>query len=206
MQVVPDQKKGYYHYVYGVDTSSSACVAAYITDCINQHNQQTAQMSQFSADVPQEAKDNSKQEEKSSGGLKSFLKKKKDERKEKEMEHYIQRVTKGTFCIYDIVSKKDIRVEIAIPGGTQVFAMDSTTNFHHEIKGIHEWNNVYVSSVLRALESSELPCPLMRIVRELETPSNFQEFLQIAQNIFQRECKLVYDNSQQKKYMQEGSQ
>lgn len=28
-------KRGYYHYVYGVDTSSSACVAAYITDCIN---------------------------------------------------------------------------------------------------------------------------------------------------------------------------
>ena len=28
---------GLYHYVYGVDTSSSACVAAYVTDCINSH-------------------------------------------------------------------------------------------------------------------------------------------------------------------------
>ena len=35
MESIQGMKRGFYHYVYGVDTSSSACVAAYITDCIN---------------------------------------------------------------------------------------------------------------------------------------------------------------------------
>ena len=38
MDAISGMKRGFYHYVYGVDTSSSACVAAYITDCINQHS------------------------------------------------------------------------------------------------------------------------------------------------------------------------
>jgi Na+-translocating ferredoxin:NAD+ oxidoreductase RNF subunit RnfB len=38
MEAITGMKRGFYHYVYGVDTSSSACVAAYITDCINQHS------------------------------------------------------------------------------------------------------------------------------------------------------------------------
>lgn len=68
-------RRGHYHYVYGVDTSSSACVAAYLTDCINQHNM-----------TKHEGKD------------------KKDP--------VIERVTKGVFCIYDVVTKRDVRVEI----------------------------------------------------------------------------------------------
>ena len=31
---------------------------------------------------------------------------------------------KATFCMYDIVMKRDVRVEISIPGGTHVFAVD----------------------------------------------------------------------------------
>ena len=84
-------KKGFYHYVYGVDTSSSACVAAYITDCINQHNQ-------------------------GSGGKKSL--KEKLFKKGEESEAIIEKVLKGTFCIFDIVTRRDVRVEITIPGGT----------------------------------------------------------------------------------------
>ena len=38
VEQVPGSRRGFYHYAYGVDTSSSACVAAYLTDCINQHN------------------------------------------------------------------------------------------------------------------------------------------------------------------------
>jgi ChAPs (Chs5p-Arf1p-binding proteins) len=34
------------------------------------------------------------------------------------------KITKATFCMYDIVLKRDVRVEISIPGGTHVFAMD----------------------------------------------------------------------------------
>ena len=73
VESVKGSARGFYHYVYGVDTSSSACVAAYITDCINLHHNK-------------------------------YANKKKDD--------VVERVIKGTFCIYDIVTKRDIRVEI----------------------------------------------------------------------------------------------
>jgi hypothetical protein len=53
-----------------------------------------------------------------------------------------------------------------------------------------------MSSVLRSLDSQNLPCPTMRVLQELSTPDQFSEFLQVAQSIFQRECKLVYENTQ----------
>ena len=34
------------------------------------------------------------------------------------------KIMKATFCMYDIVMKRDVRVEISIPGGTHVFAVD----------------------------------------------------------------------------------
>lgn len=45
------------------------------------------------------------------------------------------KITKATFCMYDIVMKRDVRVEISIPGGTHVFAMDETMT-KHPITGI----------------------------------------------------------------------
>jgi hypothetical protein len=72
--------------------------------------------------------------------------------------------------------------------------------------GILEWNNVFMSSVLRSLDGPSLPCPVMRVVRELKTPSNFQEFLQVAQNIYLRECKLVFDNAQGFRTNQQAAQ
>jgi hypothetical protein len=89
-------------------------------------------------------------------------------------------VLKGTFCIYDIVTKRDIRVEIQIPGGTNVYALDQHSDQHHEIQGILEWNNVFMSSVLRSLDVPNLPCPIMRVLRELHSPQNFEDFLQVA--------------------------
>lgn len=38
------------------------------------------------------------------------------------------KITKATFCMFDIIMKRDVRVEIAIPGGTHVFAMDESQN------------------------------------------------------------------------------
>ena len=162
---------GLYHYVYGVDTSSSACVAAYVTDCINQHTTNgslglqgqasTANLS-LSTQATSQGKGSSSADE----------------------SKIIEKVIKGVFCIYDIVTKRDVRVEVQIPGGTQVYALEHGSDVQREIMGILEWNNVFMSSVLRSLEAPKLPCPVMRVVRELKTPESFQDFLQVAQNIF----------------------
>lgn len=74
----------------------------------------------------------------------------------------------------------------------------SDLSVQHTIGGVHEWNNVYMSSMLRALQAPNLPCPVMRVVRELKTPEVFEEFLQVAQNIFQRDCKLNYEMDPQR--------
>lgn len=76
---------------------------------------------------------------------------------------------KGVFCIFDIFTKRDIRVEISIPGGTQVYALDGNSDAQNDIIGTVEWNNVFMSSVLRSFETPNLPCPTMKVLRELKT-------------------------------------
>ena len=75
------------------------------------------------------------------------------------------KITKASFCMFDIVMRRDIRVEIQIPGGTHVFAMDENSS-KLPITG-NEWNFVFMSSLLRSFEPK--PCPAMRIVSELST-------------------------------------
>lgn len=124
---------GFFHYIYGVDASSSASVAAYIKSII------------------QKSETNSK-----------------------------IKITKATFCMYDIVMKRDVRVEISIPGGTHVFAMDE--NLTKLPIGSGEWNYVFMSSLLRSFEPR--PCPSFRVVNELSSPEIFKDFLLVANSLF----------------------
>ena len=84
---------GFFHYVYGVDASSSASVAAYIKSMI-----QSSETSRYIPVLIQPT-------------------------------YFIYskiKITRATFCMYDVVLRRDVRVEITIPGGTHVFAMDET--------------------------------------------------------------------------------
>lgn len=64
-------------------------------------------------------------------------------------------------------------MEISIPGGTQVYALDGNSDAHQDIVGTSEWNNVFVSSVLRSLEVPNIPTPILRVLRELKTHESF---------------------------------
>lgn len=79
-----------------------------------------------------------------------------------------------------MVTRRDVRVEIQIPGGTQVYAV--TAEEEQEIASIDEWNNVFMSSCLRAFEIK--PVPVMRVVPELDSVDRLKEFLDIASQIF----------------------
>ena len=83
---------------------------------------------------------------------------------------------KAIFCIYDIVLKRDVRVEITFPGGTHVYAIDEQ-NQKQPINGI-EWNFVFMSSILRSFVPARAPA--MRIVNELETRDLFRDFCLVA--------------------------
>lgn len=95
-------RQGYYHHVYGVDTSSTATPSAYIKSVIANQT----------------------------GGTNSKKAKVK--------------VISATFCTYDIVTQRDIRVEICFPGSTNVVAYDKNGE-RSPLEPSH-WNYVFVSS------------------------------------------------------------
>ena len=134
------QRWGSFHYVYGVDCSSSASIAVYINGLINNIE--------------------------SEGWFKKGNK-----------------IIKAIFCMYDIVLKRDVRVEISIPGGTHVYAVNSE-NAKQPISGAQEpqWNFVFVSSILRSLEPKN--SDHVKIVAELDTKENFQDFITVASNLY----------------------
>lgn len=136
---------GYYHYVYGVDCSSSASIAVYINSLI-------------------------KAQEKD-----GWMKKQKF------------KIVKAIFCIYDPMTRLDVRVEVNIPGGTNAYSM-THENVKAPITGI-EWNFVFVSSILRAFNPQYSNC--LRIVNELETKQDFSDFLLVVGSLH----KAGYSNS-----------
>lgn len=83
---------------------------------------------------------------------------------------------KAIFCIFDIVLRRDVRVEISIPGGTNVYAVDED-NAKNPISGI-QWNFVFMSSILRSFHPSPAPC--LKIIAELENKDVFKDFILVA--------------------------
>lgn len=79
------------------------------------------------------------------------------------------KIISATFCIYDIVTKRDIRIEICFPGSTNVIAL----NEHGERSplGSHDWNNVFVSSQLRSFHKTH--CYVARTVPQFSTDATF---------------------------------
>ena len=127
---------GSFHYVYGVDWSSSASIAVYINKLIN--------------DIEAE------------GWYKKNAK-----------------IVKAIFWIFDIVMKRDVRVEITIPGGTNVYAVNEE-NEKHNISGI-QWNFVFVSSILRSFEPKYTQN--IKVISELDSKELFNDFMLVASSL-----------------------
>ena len=140
---------GFFHYVYGVDWSSSASIAVYINSLI-------------------------KLQEKD-----GWMKKQKF------------KVVKCIFWIYDPISKADVRVEVSIPGGTNVYSI-SPDNTKSPITGI-QWNFVYVSSILRSF--NPVYWEYMRIIPELTTKEDFKDFLLVASSLHKQNISFSTLNS-----------
>lgn len=82
--------------------------------------------------------------------------------------------------MYDVVLRRDVRVEISIPGGTHVFAMDETQQKQPITGG--EWNYVFMSSLLRSFEPKV--CPSFRVINELSQEDQYNDFFLVANNLF----------------------
>jgi Chs5-Arf1p-binding protein BUD7/BCH1 len=106
--------QGFFHYVFGLETSSQATVAAYIS--------KIAQL---------------------------------------DPKQKVAKCTLGIFCIYDIFTKQDIRVEISMPGGISIFAVaENRKKFAAQPK----WENLRFSSQIRSI--SPQPFQFARVLSE----------------------------------------
>jgi tetratricopeptide (TPR) repeat protein len=76
--------------------------------------------------------------------------------------------------------KRDVRVEVTIPGGTHVYAV-SEANEKHAISGI-QWNFVFVSSILRSFEPKN--SDHIKVIAELDSKELFNDFLIVASNLY----------------------
>ncbi|CDW88693.1 clathrin-coated vesicle protein [Stylonychia lemnae] len=146
---------GFFHYVYGVDASSSASVAAYIKSIIQTQETNSQILLMFSQN-----------------------------------KHRKIKITKATFCMYDVVLRRDVRVEISIPGGTHVFAMDEN-QVKQQITG-GDWNYVFMSSLLRSFEPRS--CPSFRVIGELNTEDLYNDFFLVANNLFRLCTQKIWIN------------
>lgn len=79
-----------------------------------------------------------------------------------------------------MILKRDVRVEVTIPGGTHVYAVNEE-NEKNSISGI-QWNFVFTSSILRSFEPKN--CPNVRIVSELDSKDLFNDFILVASNLY----------------------
>lgn len=86
------------------------------------------------------------------------------------------KIIKAIFCIYDPVSKIDVRVEVSIPGGTNVYSVDQD-NVKAPLTDI-QWNVVFISSILRSFNPCAANC--LRIENELQTREEFKDFLLVS--------------------------
>ena len=89
--------------------------------------------------------------------------------------------TLTTFCSYDMVTKRDIRVEISFPGSTNVIAYDQDGE-RSTIKG-SEWNYIFVSSQLRSFY--QRACYVGRSVQLLQSISSFEDFLIVVRSMYE---------------------
>lgn len=74
------------------------------------------------------------------------------------------------------MSKIDVRVEVSIPGGTNVYSINQD-NLKSPISGI-QWNFVFISSILRSF--NPLYAQGVKVVSELQTKEDFKDFLLVS--------------------------
>ncbi|KAI3649808.1 hypothetical protein MP228_005440 [Amoeboaphelidium protococcarum] len=154
-------ESGSYHVVTGVDCSSSASIAVYLTNAASAAaNSQT--------NVLQKQKQQSKQESyvlqplsledylsssDSGDNQPASARPTSTQSKSKAIKHSKQSLKFGTYCVWNAFSRVDVRVEVRIPGGVASYAIDPHGNKRIAMTDLL-WEETYVSAALRSMSIS----------------------------------------------------
>ena len=92
------------------------------------------------------------------------------------------KVVYGCFCVYDLFSKYDIRVEIQIPGHSSAYLINANGE-RFEADEVH-WQGGYLSSVLRAMYPAR--GSIVATVTFFKTIEDVEEFMEITEKFWDK--------------------
>lgn len=106
------------------------------------------------------------------------------------------KLLQGTFCIMDLFSRHDIRVEVRIPGQLHSYALNENGEIHN--MNPYYWKGAYISSVMRYFYRE--PAPASNIHIWPNSPSDFRYFFNIAWDFLHRLGFVIGDLSDTVRY------
>ena len=135
--------KGFFHFIYGADTSSQATVAAYFQEFISKARSHKG------------------------------------------------RITHGFFCVFDLFSRQDVRMEVKIPGSFEVLAY-SENGSKRPVSDI-QWKGAFISSILRALKP--VIGPGLRVLDPLESKVSLPLIVEAAKALLPQ-CGFIFGDAE----------
>lgn len=106
------------------------------------------------------------------------------------------KLLQGTFCIMDLFSRHDIRIEVRIPGQLHSYALNDNGEIHN--MNPYYWKGAYISSVMRYFYRE--PAPASNIRMWPSSPSDFRYFFNIAWDFLHRLGFVIGDLSDTVRY------
>lgn len=100
------------------------------------------------------------------------------------------KVVSGMFCVYDLFSQCDLRVEIEIPGTAKAYLLTK----NNEIRKVDEvhWEGCYLSSVLRYLNPSYSK---VNFIDHFSVPDQFETFFELVFNYLDKTNIGAFDST-----------
>ena len=93
----------------------------------------------------------------------------------------------GVFCIFDLFSRLDVRVEVKIPGSFEVFAYNEA-GAKRPVTELH-WKGAYLSSILRALKP--VMGPGLRMLDPADVPDSLHPITEAAKSLM-AQCGFIF--------------
>lgn len=88
------------------------------------------------------------------------------------------KVQRGLFAAYNAFTKRDIRIEFNLPGTVAARVLSPSAEYS-EMTDL-DWEQVYLSSVVRALNPPYAPVPALKVVTPIQSKADEEQFIRLA--------------------------
>ncbi|KAF9584628.1 hypothetical protein BGW38_005788 [Lunasporangiospora selenospora] len=172
-----------YHYVSGVDASSSATLAAYLNSLTYALRCTFNSNRSFLQEHPTNNLSLYFRYELPIAGFECF----KDESHAWFSKGASWRIRSGVYCCYNVFSRVDVRVEVKIPGGVESYAVNMRGERQDATAAI--WHETYLSALMRAIlysDDANYRIPGFRKMDPVPDATAEKRFFEVAEHLFFR--------------------